>query len=120
MTRHNVCLCACYNCHRGAHCRGEFCKSAALREGDTPGPHINIERAMAEAKRAPKAVALGEKMTGLPIDFQVQSVTIGNSQAGPRWALGGRFEPRRSVRDRRTPVNDVDIIPPAQGGGHHD
>ena len=60
--------------------------------------------------------ALGEKMTGLPIDFQVQSVTIGNSQAGPRWALGGRFEPRRSVRDRRTPVNDVDIIPPAQEG----
>lgn len=24
---HNVCQCACADCHRGDHCRGEFCKS---------------------------------------------------------------------------------------------
>jgi len=29
--RHNKCLCACEPCSRDYHCRGEFCKSGALR-----------------------------------------------------------------------------------------
>ncbi len=35
--------------------------------------------------------ALGEKITGLPIDFQVQSITEGNAQPGPRWPIGLRL-----------------------------
>lgn len=32
--RHNVCLCACVNCHKGWHCRGEFCKTTGLALGE--------------------------------------------------------------------------------------
>lgn len=52
--------------------------------------------------------ALGEKMTGLPIDFQVQSVTDGNRQEGPRWALGLRFATGRTARGHRIPTTDTD------------
>ena len=55
--------------------------------------------------------ALGEKMTGLPIDFQVQSVSDGNLQEGARWALGLRFTDqthRRRSAGRRVPYLDVD------------
>jgi len=34
--------------------------------------------------------ALGAKMTDLPIDFQVQSMTDGNAESGPRHAIGIR------------------------------
>jgi len=36
--------------------------------------------------------ALGERITGLPIDFQVQSVTEGNAQSGARWPVGVRSD----------------------------
>lgn len=51
--------------------------------------------------------ALGEKMTGLPIDFQVQSVTDGNKQPGARSAIGLRFNPK-THRGHRIPHTDVD------------
>ena len=55
--------------------------------------------------------ALGEKMTGLPIDFQVQSITDGNRQPGARWAIGLRFSGvthSRRAAGHRVQFTDVD------------
>jgi hypothetical protein len=58
---------------------------AAMGLGDPRQPHLNgkwVALCMAFS-------ALGEKMTGLPIDFQIQQMTHANeTNTGPRSALG--------------------------------